>query len=182
MIISPYVRLFSLLLGALVGIYIANIIVSRMARHLRSKLPAPQILTLGVIFFGNIPILWLAWDLALSAICRSPMDCACGVVYVLLAYNSLGFWYFNILNLSETSLHVHILMELLVEGRIRSSDLLKRYSAQEMIDTRIDRMIALGQLTERKGRYVVTGNATLLTVGKLIHYWRVILALPLRPQ
>jgi hypothetical protein len=179
---NPYERLLVLLIASPVVVHVIHLIISRILRPLGSDRVAPQILALGTIFIGNVPILWLAWDLALKDVCTGAIDSACGVAYVLLAYNALGFWYFNLLNLSETSLHVHILMELLIEGTIPSKQLATRYSAKVMVATRIERMIALGQITERGGRYILTGNTVLLTVAKLIHAWRRILGMPLQPK
>jgi hypothetical protein len=179
---NPYERLLVLLIASPLGICTLHAIISRIIFRIRPNWGAPQIIALGTIFVGNLPILWLAWDLTLKRVCVGAIDSACGVVYVLLTYNALGFWYFNILNLSETSLHVHILMELLIEGTIPSKQLATRYSAKEMVNTRIERMIALGQLAEQGERYVLSGNDVLLTVGKMIHTWRRILGLPLQPE
>jgi hypothetical protein len=178
---TAYVRLLLLLIASPVAMYVAHIFVSRMVRYLRSNV-APQIVALCIILIGNIPVVWFAWELALKQVCSGSIDCACAVAYVLLTYNALAFWYLQLLNVSETSLRVHILMELLVEGPIPAVALWKRYSANEMIATRIERMIALGQLTERKGRYVLTSSTVLVTIGRLIHYWRLLLAMPVRPE
>jgi len=100
---------------------------------------------------------------------------------VLIAYNGFGFCYFHVLNASETSLSVHIIMELLVEGKFTSGELTRRYSATQMIATRIERMITLGQLREKDG-YFVSSNSTLVIAGKLMNLCRTTLGMPLIPE
>src|SRR5206468_4583528 len=109
---------------------------------------APQLVALSTVLIGNVVLVWLAWDLALKDLCCGLVEQVSGVFYVLLAYNALAFCYFAVLNASETSLHVHILMTILAEGSIQPQELATRYDAKHMINARIERMIALGQIKE----------------------------------
>jgi hypothetical protein len=77
-------------------------------------------------------------------------------------------------------LHVNILMRLLVGGEMRPEELARIYGVKDMISARIDRMIALGQLEEKGGRYFLC-NKSLIVVGRTINIWRRILGLPLSP-
>ena len=129
---------------------------------------------------GNVPVIWLAWRFCLAPSASSPLDIACGVVYVLLTYNGFGFCYFHFFNATETSLHIHIVMEIFKKGALPSAQLTKTYNAKEMINARIDRMIALGQLENRGGRYFLS-NRSLLLIGTIFDIWRKVLALPLSP-
>jgi hypothetical protein len=129
-----------------------------------------------------VPVAWLSWVIAFEKSSSGELGVFCGICYVLLTYNALAFCYLNFLNASETSLHVHILMTLLLEGSIPFDDLTKRYGAREMIGARIERMIAFGQIKEVDGFFVLTGRAHLVTVGKLINQWRRVLRLPLSPE
>jgi hypothetical protein len=128
-----------------------------------------------------IPVVWVSWSMAFRYISESRLDVYCGIIYVLLTYGGFSFCYFNVLNASETSLHVHIMTELLIEGSISVEDLSRNYGAEDMIDTRIERMIALGQLSE-SGGYFVVNRRTLVVVGRVINNWRRILRLPLSPR
>ncbi|MGB6943706.1 MAG: hypothetical protein WBE37_15000 [Bryobacteraceae bacterium] len=141
---------------------------------------APQLVVLGTVLLGNLPMVWLAWKLAFTPLAGNWPAMACGVVLVLLTYNALGFLYFNLLNLSETSLHVHILMDLLLSGSMPAGELAARYGVDNMIETRIERMIQLGQL-QAQGASFVVNNRSLLHVGRVIHFWRKLLRLPLTP-
>jgi hypothetical protein len=141
---------------------------------------APQVMVLGTVLLGNLPMVWLAWRLAFTPLAGDWPAIACGVVFVLLIYNALGFCYFNLLNLSETSLHVHILTDLLLSGSMPARELAARYGVDDMMETRIERMIQLGQLRAQGGSFIVN-NRGLLRVGRVIHMWRKLLRLPLIP-
>src|SRR5271168_2622573 len=160
---SPALTLTLLLLPSPLAICIVQAAVTRFLRLLGLSI-APQLLVLGIVLLGNIPILWLAWRLVLREFASEFLTSACGVALVLLTYNALGFCYFSLLNLSETSLHVHILMDLLLSGPMPSGQLTSRYSVGALINARVDRMIALGQLRGLNGRFLIHSRG-LLTVG-----------------
>ena len=149
-------------------------------RILRRRSVAPQLVAVSCVAVGNLPVLWIGWSFALKELCRTPLDVFYGLLYLLVTYNGFGFCYFHLLNASETSLHLHIMMTLLVEGDIRSEDLAARYGAEDMIGARIQRMIALDQLKERDG-YFILNSRGLILVGRIINIWRRILGLPLNP-
>jgi hypothetical protein len=127
---------------------------------------------------SNIPVMYLAWKLVLQSF--PLVDMLGGAAYVLLTYNACCFCYFWLLNVTETSLHVNILMRLLAGGGASPQELASRYSVQDMIDARIERMQSLGQLEERDGRYFL-GDRTFLYVGSVYDRWRKILGMPLNP-
>ena len=174
-------RLALLLLMSPLGLYLCQAGMSRLLRIFR-VIVVPQLVAFGIVIAGNLPMLWLARMVALNDLCRTSPEMFWGYCYVLLAYNSFGFCYFNVLNASETSLHVHILTTLRFEGSMRVEDLAARYSTKNMIDARIERMIGLGQLKEKDGYFVLTGSAILLTVGKLLKMWRRVLGLTSVPN
>jgi hypothetical protein len=161
-------------------ICLAHAAVSRAVRAFGVSV-APQLIVLSVVLIGNIPVAWAAWEWVLRDLARSPGEVICGLCYVLITYNGFGFCYFHVLNASETSLSVHIIMELLVEGEFAPDELERRYSATHMIATRIERMITLGQLKDKDG-YFVSSNHTLVIAGKLMNMWRTALGLPVTPE
>jgi hypothetical protein len=171
----------AIVIGAPVGLFVLHAALSRIVRFCGYGSVAPQIVAVGAAGIGNIPVAYLAWTVVLKNIAGGPMEVLCGYTYVLLTYNACCYGYFNILNLSETSLHVNILMRLLVGGGTRPEELARIYGVDEMISSRIDRMIALGQLKEKDGRYIL-GNRTLVLVGGVINAWRRLLGLPLSPE
>ncbi len=176
---SPAARLLLLLLASPLAVCLIQAALTRIIRLLGFSL-APQLMVLGIVLLGNVPLVWLAWKLAFTSLAGNWPAMACGVVLVLLTYNALGFLYFNLLNLSETSLHVHILMDLLLSGSMPAGELAARYGVDNMMETRIERMIQLGQL-RAQGAFFVVNNRSLLHVGRVIHIWRKLLKLPLTP-
>jgi hypothetical protein len=176
---SSALTLLLLLLASPLAVCIIQAALARLIRMADFRV-APQLLVLTTILLGNVPMVWLTWKLVLRGLPGDWSAVACGVALVLLTYNALGFCYFNLLNLSETSLHVHILMDLLLSGPMPANELAVRYGVSEMMETRIKRMIALGQLRDQGG-YFVVNNRGLLAVGRVIHFWRKVLSLPLSP-
>jgi len=174
-----YITLAALLVIAPLGICFAHAVLTRLMGLFGQGRIAPQLVVLGTVLIGNVPMVWAAWKLVLERVCTGPAEIVAGILYVMLTYNAFGFCYFHVLNASETSLHVHIMMELL-KGNMPSDSLSKKYSAKDMITTRIERMIALGQLTEHDGHFVLH-RGTLIIVGRVINFWRRILDLPLTP-
>ena len=177
---TGYVALAVLLLCAPLGLFLAHAIASRLARACGFGSVPPQTVMLCTGMAGNLPVVYLAWELALKNI-QGPVEILCGVAYVLLTYNGVCFCYFCVLNVSETSLHVNILMRILTGGPARPEHLSQLYSVEHMINARIDRMIALGQLQQKGERYVGR-DRTLLLMGRVYHIWRRVLGLPLSPE
>src|SRR3954468_19837483 len=106
------------MIAAPIGICLANAVACRVLRIIGFDAAPPQFVTLGAAAIGIVPVLWLSWNLALRETCVGPMSVFCGITYVLLTYGGFSFCYFQVLNASETSLHVHIMMKLLIEGGI----------------------------------------------------------------
>jgi len=177
---APLILLL-LLLASPLAICLVQALFSRLFRLLGLRV-APQILVLGIVAIGNVAILWLAWKWVFAALTGDWLSIACGLILVLSTYQALSFCYFNLLNLSETSLHIHILMDLLVSGPVPAAELEARYGVKEMMQTRVERMIKLGQLRRSQGDRFVANNRTLLLIGRLIHLWRRVLKLPLSPD
>jgi hypothetical protein len=177
---APALVLAAILIGALVSLVMLHAIVSRAVRLLGYESIPPQTVALGTILVGNTFAAYLAWEVVLSNLGGNVLEILCGFIYVLLTYNAYCFCYFNTLNLSETSLHVNILMRLLVRNGMPTEELKSIYGVKDMISARIDRMVALGQLKEKDGRFFLRNDA-LVIIGRAINTWRKILGLPLSP-
>jgi hypothetical protein len=175
---AGYAALALLLAGALLGLHLVHAVVSRLARYCGHGTVAPQTIALCTILASNIPVLYLAWRMVLETL---PLpDQLCGAIYVLLTYNALCFGYFWILNVTETSLHINILMRMWAEGGTPPEDLRTRYSVKDMINARVERMKALNQIEERAGRYYLR-NSMFLVIERVYDVWRRVLGMPLSP-
>jgi len=83
-------------------------------------------------------------------------------------------------NIAETSLHMHLLLELRWGGGADLAELLDRYSADRMIAARLERLAAIGQISIVDGRCAL-GDRSALRLARAIDLWRTMLGLPTRP-
>src|SRR5579862_854552 len=110
---SSVAPLLLLLSASPLAIFIIHAVLTHLLRLLGVSIP-PQLVVLRTVLLGNVLMMWLAWGLIFQKLAGTSSAVACGMIIVVLIYNALGFCYFCLLNLSETSLHVHILMDLLL--------------------------------------------------------------------
>jgi len=75
----------------------------------------------------------------------------------LFTYLALSFCYWAFLNLNRTSLRIRIVRELgqEKEKKLNMETLLERYSFQELINRRIERLEKAGQIIKREGKWVI---------------------------
>jgi hypothetical protein len=83
-----------------------------------------------------------------------------------MAYLLSGYIYFHFFNMSETAKRIKILTETSEEG-IKSSELFRRYTYQDIILNRLKRLLALGELRIAGDRYIL-GNRILLLPAKIV--------------
>jgi hypothetical protein len=176
-----YLALAAIVVCAPIGLFLAHAAASRIARWFGHSAIAPQTVAALTVMVGNIPVAYVTWAAVLKHLEAGVIEVLCGLAYVLLTYNACAFCYLNALNVTETSLHVNILMRIFASGGMALDELTRIYGVRDMISARVHRMIALGQLTEKDGRYFLN-NKSLVLVGRVINVWRVILGLPLSPE
>jgi len=131
-------------------------------------------------------VIWLGVTLAaagglLVAHDAAPLDKICGIIYVFATYGALAILYVDAVNIAETSLHMHVLLEVLWSPRPSLARLIERYSAERMIATRLERLTSLGQVRRVGDRYYLT-NASTLRLNRMINVWRTVLGLPTSPE
>jgi len=86
----------------------------------------------------------------------------------LLIYGSLGYCYFHFINLGITARRIRILRELYQAGKgLTLGELLKRYNAADMIDTRLERLMGSGQIVLKDNRYHI-GKPVMLFMSRTI--------------
>jgi len=84
----------------------------------------------------------------------------------MITYGALSYCYFNFVNLGETARRIRILRELYdSKSGLSKEDILSRYSAKEIIEKRIGRLLSNGQIVLKEGKYV-GGNSTVLLMNK----------------
>lgn len=92
---------------------------------------------------------------------------ACGfnaeLLPALTSYGALGYCYFHFLNLGETARRIRIVRELAEAGPagLTREELLARYNARAMVETRFARLLNTSQVVESEGRLFVEKPAVL---------------------
>ncbi len=85
------------------------------------------------------------------------------VITNLIIYGSLGYCYFHFINLGITARRIRILRELYLSGNgLTLKQLLARYNAGDMIDTRLERLLGSGQIVLRDNKYHIDKPVMLL--------------------
>ncbi len=117
------------------------------------------------------PLCGVAWQLGVTL---------CGFAYLTIVYAALAVLYVDVVNIAETSLHMHVLLELAWGGGIPIADLVARYSAARMVAARLERLASIGHVRIEDGRCYLANRSTLYLAAAL-DVWRAVLGLPTTP-
>ncbi|MCZ7644145.1 MAG: hypothetical protein M5U26_02510 [Planctomycetota bacterium] len=115
----------------------------------------------GALCVGFFEFIWLFksnWSIA-----------AVGYFAVnVLLYGALGYGYFHFINLGETGRRVRLMWELYeAPDGLSEVEILGRYGAQEIVDTRLGRLLRNGQVVESNGRYRI-GRQHVLRMARIL--------------
>jgi len=103
------------------------------------------------------------------------MEIAGEITLSTITYLALGYGYFHFVNLGETARRVRIMRELWEsENGLSINELLERYSASEILNMRLQRMINNRQIVLRNGRYYI-GRPVMLYMAKTIVMMKLVL-------
>lgn len=105
-----------------------------------------------VSYPGHVRFIWVVF-LCLVILRFSP--------YLSLIYGLSAYIYFHIFNMSRTARRIKILDKIGRKG-IERQKLIKSLDPQDMLSGRLSRLMALNQLEDRQGRYVIKGKMLLL--------------------
>jgi len=101
-------------------------------------------------------------------------DIAPTVLTDIIIYSVLGYCYFHFVNMGETARRLRILLELFYEKNgLSMQEIVMRYGAREIIEKRLARLIANGQIVSKNGSYYI-GNPVMLTISTIMRWMRVI--------
>ncbi len=86
----------------------------------------------------------------------------------LATYVALGYGYIHFLNLGQTARRVRLLRELVDAGEpLSRAELLKRYSAADIVRVRLARLEEGGQVVRRDGQLFI-GKPTVLAMARAV--------------
>ena len=129
-----------------------------------------------LIVLLNVPLIMAVWwGLRMEG--RALTELPFMLLFCLIVYNGIGYAYFHVFNMSETSRRVHMLIYLHRQEGVTSRELFDSYSPADMIDVRLRRLVDMGQLSCRPdGRFFIAGRQ-LLVAALLIERVRHLLGL-----
>lgn len=140
--------------------------------------PPPQALAVWALALGAPLSAALSWPVYISRL-QDPGELAAALSYAALVYAGLGYSYFHLFNMSQTSRRLRILYELsLAAGPLPGAALQRRYSPEDQLRRRLDRLHALGQIRRDGKRYRLQGFSLSLAARGL-SLWARLLGLKL---
>ena len=173
-------RLVLLLAGSPAAMFAGHVIAYRglTAASRRPTAHTSAIAGIGVGFIA-VAVAVVAWtwrDLTMS---WSTAFASCA--YVVATYGALSVLYLDIVNIAETSLHMHLLLEVSWSDQLPLERLIDKYSPAHMVGERLDRLTALGQVRRDGDRYYLGGNRSALRIASAVDVCRRVLGMPTSP-
>jgi hypothetical protein len=157
-------------------VFAVHIPFSRMIK----KCP-PQIVAGVAILFSQCLLVILLKVLVLPDESLSPLELASLWAYSLTVLFSLAYSYFHFFNTSETARRIRILHEIASHGTLTESEIRGIYKGEDIVDTRLTRLLALKQLSYDGERYYLKGRVLYYSAIS-IALWRKVLETKTPPR
>ena len=170
-----------LLVASPAGMFIGHVVAYRVLKA-AGRGPTAHTSALAGIVISFVAVIALAGVLAWSDISASLLTAAAFALYVAATYGALSILYLDIVNIAETSLHMHLLLEVAWNDRLSLQRLIDKYSPAHMVGERLDRLTALGQVRRDGDRYYLGGNRSALIISMCVDAWRTVLGMPTSPD
>jgi hypothetical protein len=162
--------LLLLLAAAPILMFVCHAVAYRLLGRTGS-MPTAHSSALMAVACAFVPVCAAAWQLGVSL---------CGFAYLAIVFGAMAILYIDVVNIAETSLHMHLLLELAWSGGLDLATLVERYSADRMIAARLERLTSIGQVRLDNGRCYIANRST-LHVAAALDAWRTVLGLPTAP-
>lgn len=172
-------RLALLLIASPGGMFAAHVIAYRALRAARRRPSAHSSAMVGIAacFIAFVVVgAAMTW----MQIAASAAIAVAALAYLIATYAALSILYLDIVNIAETSLHMHLLLEIAWNDRLSMAELIDKYNPAHMVGERLERLTALGQVRREGDRYFL-GNQSALRLSKTMDVWRRIIGLPTTP-
>lgn len=165
---------FQLLLLASSAILLGiHMLMSRIMIFIRLN-RSPQVVAFLAIFFGYPVIGLLSWKVYLEHLTGTDLNAA--IIYAFIVYTAFAYSYFHFFNMSETARRIKILSCLFLSGPTSIAVLKEKYTLDQQIENRLERLLALRQVKKIGGRYVIR-NRFLWRIALIVMKFREILKL-----
>lgn len=160
----------SLLFALLLSPGIVFLIHAALCRVFRAA--SRQKVAARAAILGSVPTGMLLWSEALNR--QFGADLLWAVLYCFIVYSALAYCYFHFFNMSETARRIKLLTVVHRAGRMAERDLESMYKTTDVVEARLERLVALGQLRFHDGSYSISGR-TLVCAGYMVLFWRKLL-------
>jgi hypothetical protein len=106
------------------------------------------------------------------------IDVPAGFALVFLAANAMAFFYFQLVNVALTSIHMGVLLRIYWADGLPEEALMRQYDKSHMVGERLRRLTQLGQI-EVRGETVHLRSRILILLSAPIYFWRRLLRMGL---
>jgi len=150
--------------------FLSHVVVSRLCPGLR----APGHRQRGVAIsaaLGLLPV--VSWGLVrlMSGLRAGAVSYLPDLLYLVLLYGVAAYVYFHFFNMSDTARRIRILVAASGEQGTPFVSVPLGYTVRRMIENRLERLLALGELTIENGRYRI-GRGVLLPPARMVAWCR----------
>lgn len=172
----PIVSLLILLACSPLLVLVLQMVATRVAALIRPGMSA-QVVALGCAVVGNIPMAVVIWVASLRYLVATPSELVWVGIYSLVVYNALAYSYFHVFNMGETSRRIRILSEIYTSRQLKVSEIASVYSANDILNLRLERLLSMNQIKRSGGRYLL-GNRLLYHAARVVEAWGRLLGFP----
>ena len=152
--------LFEMLVLAVCSPLIVALIQALLFRLLPGK--SPQGMTMVAMVLGYPAIFAIA--ILINGGLLPVAQCA----YVFLLYSFAAYTYFHVFNMSETSRRIRLLRALAIAGTRDLKDVEAVFDERDMMQARLVRLVALGQIERVRNEYMPCGR-TFAIAGMVLY-------------
>ncbi len=151
-------------------------------RILRLIVPGiqPQLTVVICAAIGYLPLGAVLWRFYPDGLAGRPLEAVLSIIYAFIVYTALAYVYFHLFNMSETARRIKILAILNRYGASDPDRLGSGYGAGEMLEARLERLVATRQIRLSGGRYILNGKGLYLA-ARAVAVWAWVLGLPFNP-
>lgn len=174
-------RIVLLLLASPLLMFLGHVVAYRGLRA-AGRRPSAHTSAFAGIGVSFVAVLGAAAVMSWSDLAGSVTALAAVVLYVTATYGALAVLYVDIVNIAETSLHMHLLLEVAWDDRLSLTRLIDKYSPSHMVGERLDRLTAMGQVRREGERYYLGANRMALLIANAVDAWRTVLGMPTSPE
>jgi len=156
---SNYLTLLILLFSPLF-LMIWHIIFVKINKYwLRNRLSNQQV-TIFCELLLNLPLIFVFWEINKDF---------WGLIYCFIIYNSFGYAYFHLFNMTETARRIKILSEIREKKYITKESLTEDYKTNFMIKTRLNRLLELNQIELCGEKYFACGKLLIFASLSIVY-------------